>query len=133
MIDITKLFNLSKRPVDKAMPISMVGKNFAIQGDIALTRVTSLPEGLVQAATDQGRHILAHSETGHHHAVLEREGMLYKTEDPLVAYLRVDDAAELKHYKPSADAHRTVFLDKGIYRVNRQREYTPQGLRAVAD
>ena len=132
MIDVNKLFTFGDK-ADKATPISMAGRNFAIQGDIALTRVDSLPEEVTKDVADRGRYILAHSETGHHHAVLENEGMLYRTEDPMVAYLVVDNTANLKHYKPSVDAHRTVALDKGIYRVNRQREYTPQGLRRVAD
>jgi len=133
MINLNNLFNVGNGTADKSVPISMVGRSFAIQGDIALTRVESIPLEVTQDGTDKGRYILAHSETGHHHAVLEDEGVLYKTEDPMVAYLVVDNMANLKHYKPGADAHRTVSLDKGIYRINRQREYTPQGLRAVAD
>jgi hypothetical protein len=133
MIDLDKLFSVSKSASNKATAISMVGKDFGIQGDIALTRVDSIPSEAVCANTDEGRYILAHSETGHHHAVLENEGVLYKTEDPMVAYLVVDNVANLKHYKPGVDAHRTVAFDKGVYRINRQREYTPEGLRAVAD
>jgi len=118
---------------DKSTPISMVGLKSGIQGDIALTRVESLPADTKKDKTLNGLYVLAHSETGHHHAVLEDQGTLYQTDDPMVAYLVVDKEAELKHLKPGNDAHRTVHFDQGVYRINRQREFTPQGLRRVAD
>ena len=112
--------------------VTFKGKNQGIQGDVALTRVNELPAGCVEAKPKDGFHVVAHSETGHNHAVLERHGKLFESDNPLVAYLVVDNEAKLEHHRPFK-THGTVLFDKGIYRINRQREYTPEGLRRVVD
>lgn len=112
---------------------SFKGVKQGIQGDVAITRVDTLPEGLQQAKTDNGYYVVAHSETGHNHTVLERSGTLYEDpNNPLLAFLVVDGEANLEHHR-TYNTHETVQFDKGIYRINRQREYTPRGLRKVAD
>ena len=106
----------------------------AIQGDIAITSLNALPEGLKTSAGENGVHILAHSETGHNHEVMEADVQFFDdTENELVSYLVVEkDGVELKHNR-SFDTHETISFDAGIYRINRQREYTPEGYRRVAD
>ncbi len=105
----------------------------AIQGDIALVRVDVLPEGLeLNKPEDNGTHILAHSETGHHHTVEATRAGLYNTDDELVSYLVVEEDAELVHQR-AWDTHETINFDAGVYRINRQREYMPEGYRRVAD
>ena len=89
------------------------------------------------------RVVLAHGEvTGHAHEVLSgketgrgkgsvefvevREGVDAKEGSRI---LRVKGrAAELRH-----EEHGTIVLPKGTYRVVRQREYSPQEIRQVAD
>lgn len=111
---------------------SFKGITQGIQGDVALTRVDELPGDAKKADIVNGGYVVAHSETGHNHVVDDDCAVLYETEDPLVAYLAVGDTADLEHIR-SYDTHETVQFDKGIYRINRQREHTPQGLRRVAD
>ena len=44
------------------------------QGDVMLIPVTELPaNGYSATATENGAYIVTHSETGHHHVVMERQ------------------------------------------------------------
>ena len=64
----------------------------AAQGDLFIRRIDSLPEGVKSATAESGAYIVAHSETGHHHVVLERPGVaVYTTDDPITAR-RLKDA-----------------------------------------
>jgi len=106
-----------------------------IQGDVCFTRIDELPEGLVPATPEDGHLIVAHSETGHHHAFNEEDEGVSVLEDPnnpLVAYVKVESFSQLKHHR-SYDTHETVGFTPGIYQVNRQRESSPEGWRQVQD
>lgn len=111
-------------------------KNFinqAAQGDVLFTRVDELPEGFKQEKAHNGQYVVAHSETGHNHIIKEDEAKLYVNDnDPFVAYLVVDNTAKVEHMR-SFHTHETIAFDKGIYRINRQREYTPEGYRRAQD
>ena len=105
------------------------------QGDCLLTRVDSIPESAKRASPENGRFIVAHSETGHHHVVAERPGVeLFNTENPLVSYLRVIEQTEttLEHLR-SFDTHEAYLLKGGCYEIRRQQEFTPAGWRRVQD
>lgn len=106
----------------------------AIQGDIAIASVAALPSGLDVVENENGRYVLAHSETGHNHEVVaERTQFFNDPDNELVSYLVVEeDGVELKHHR-SFDTHETINFDAGVYRINRQREYAPKGYRRVAD
>ncbi len=106
----------------------------AIQGDIAIMRVDALPDDLKERSGESnGVHILAHSETGHHHTVPSSGTQFFNGSDDFVSYLVVEeDGTELTHNR-SYDTHETISFDAGVYRVNRQREYMPEGYRRVAD
>ncbi len=112
--------------------------NQAAQGDLLIRRVSKLPAGAKQAASDRGAFIVAHSETGHHHVVKERPNVkLYTTDDPMVSYLEVieaTDAAEalLEHLR-RYDTHETIAIPPGIFELRRQREAAPEGWRQVQD
>ena len=106
-----------------------------IQGDVAFTRVYDLEDkNFVPVNAEQGRVVVAHSETGHHHAFLENDNVevLDDPDNEFVSWLRVTANSALKHYRPY-DEHETIEFTPGIYRINRQREYTPEGFRRVAD
>lgn len=107
-------------------------KNQAAQGDLLITRVDALPEGLKSADTESGNYVVAHSETGHHHLVSSAACKVYETDDPFVAYLATDNGVELKHDR-SFDTHETIKIGEGVFRLDRQREYTPEGFRRAAD
>jgi hypothetical protein len=44
----------------------------------------------------------------------------------------VNKDTELKHLR-SFDTHESLSIPEGLYRINRQREYTPEGYRRAAD
>ena len=110
----------------------------AAQGDLLLRRIESLPGGLKPSAIECGQYIVAHSETQHHHVIEARPNVrVLDSADPLVSYLEVIEATDkteclLEHLR-SFDTHDTISIAPGIYEIRRQREYTPQGWRRVAD
>ena len=106
----------------------------ARQGDCLLITVDVIPVEAAEQPAEAGQIVLTRSETGHHHAIAERIGVVaYRSSDPLVGYLRVSDgAADLVHHR-TWDTHATVRIPAGTYRVVRQREHTPEGWRAVED
>jgi hypothetical protein len=109
--------------------------NQAAQGDLFIRRIDSLPNGLSKIKPEKGRYIVAHSETGHHHVIEASKGVaLFRGEDPLVAYLRVIGQTEvtLEHLR-NFDTHEALVIPGGTYEIRRQREYTPEGWRQVAD
>jgi hypothetical protein len=111
--------------------MSVTFRNFAAQGDVYFRRVQKLPKDLVKKASL----VVAHSETGHHHAFPKGSNVeLFATKDPLVCYLRVagTETAKLEHLRPF-DTHETIEFTAGTYEVRRQREHTPDGWRQIQD
>lgn len=103
------------------------------QGDVLIEQVEAVPEDAREIGPTDGRHIVAHSETGHHH-VVDATGcrMFRPDDDPLVCYLLAEGAyADIEHARP-VYPHETVRF-RGVVKITRQREWTPQGLRAVQD
>ncbi len=106
------------------------------QGDVLIMRVDELPGGQWKdAARENGRIVLAHGEaTGHAHAIAGRSAKLLRRPDSLGesflddAALIVSRAVALTH-----EEHAPINLPKGNYIVRRQREYSPEALRTVAD
>lgn len=106
------------------------------QGDILIRRIDRIPlRGRAVADGAARRLVLAHGEaTGHAHVIEAR---------PDEARIRkgvVDGGQErtfLEVLAPSVrlahDEHATVDLPRGDYEVVRQREYTPEAPRRVAD
>lgn len=113
-------------------------KKLCAQGDVLFRRIKSLPDGVVEQKSD-GAIVVAHSETGHHHAVGEGEAKLFEKleRDPMVCYLQIaGEYADVVHHRPH-DTHETIRLLGGllgdVWEVRRQREWTPEGLRRVED
>lgn len=108
----------------------------AAQGDMLARRIERLPEGVKPIPAEQGHHILAHSETGHHHVVLEREGVQhFSGMDVLRSYLVVPEGyqAPLVHHRDT-HTHETLVFEPGVYEIIRQREYdATAGWRYAAD
>ena len=105
----------------------------SFQGDLCIRRISSIPAGLTQAKPEAGAFILAHSETGHHHVVLERRAqLLIDQTNQFIAYLAVSEETELTHLR-SFDTQEPYLLPPGNYEVRRQREHTPEGWRRAAD
>ena len=95
------------------------------QGDVLIAQIDTIPFG----ASKRSNTVLAEGEiTGHQHQV----------EDPATAEVwGLDGELFLKVIGKSAtlihEEHKAIKLVQGLYRVWRQREYTPQALRTVAD
>ncbi len=101
------------------------------QGDVLIERIAALPAQLSKIARENGRVILAHGEvTGHAHAIAAPHCELFTSPaEAGVTFLEVREAmAALAH-----DEHSTIELAPGAYRVTRQREYSPEAIRNVAD
>jgi hypothetical protein len=107
----------------------------AAQGDILILKIDELPDvALKEVHSEDGYNIIVtHSETGHHH-VMEREKvqMFENTDNELEAFLTVHRDASLKHLR-DYDTHEPISMGPGNYKIIRQREYTPEGYRRVAD
>ena len=109
------------------------------QGDVLVKRTRKQPSRQAKPISDQGRTILAYGEvTGHAHqvhdvsvAILERDDVpaqqLFEEPDG-ARLLVVRREAELRH-----EEHGTITLARGTYEVIRQREYSPEAIRNVAD
>lgn len=94
-------------------------------GDVMIQKVRSLPKD-----SKRQRHlILAEGEvTGHSHRIRETD-VAELLRSPHNLYLRVTgDKATVVH-----EEHTAIELPKGIYRVWRQREYTPERIVMVRD
>lgn len=106
----------------------------AAQGDLLITRVNALPEGFELAEkTEDGLFVVAHSETGHNHVMSQESADFYTSaNDEFALYVVVNEPTVLEH-KRSFDTHSPISVGPGVYRVNRQREYTAEGFRRAAD
>lgn len=110
----------------------------ARQGEAFFIRVDKLPDDVTEVQATDGKHIAAHSETGHHHVINGFGVRMYqKRDNPLVAYFVADSVEymDVVHNR-SHDTHDTVRLAGGrgaVWQRNLQREWTPEGWERVAD
>jgi hypothetical protein len=107
----------------------------AAQGDVMFKRVDKLPEGLIEAQAENGKYIVAHSETGHCHVIEKSKNvqLLIDKTNEFIAYLNVQEGDAVLEHERSFDTHESIKFEPGIYQVRRQREYTPQGYRRAQD
>ncbi len=111
-------------------------ENVGAQGDVFFVKVDAaeIPKDAKSLAPEGGFHIVAHSETGHHHAVRADGTVFWQgPADPFTCFLRVDDVFADVVHRREFDTHETLRLGQGVWKVRRQREYTPQGFRRVED
>ena len=117
----------------------------AAQGEAYFLRVAdgtvaSIKNTLAMHGTDEGgdKHIIAHSETGHHHVMNGNTVELYrpvaadKTSAVDILYLIVKEPTSLDHLR-THDTHESIMFSPGEYKVTLQQEYIPEGYRRVAD
>lgn len=103
------------------------------QGDILITPCGAIPGGYSKAKANNIDHVIAHSETGHHHVMAEDTVEFFQAaNDPFVSYLHVTAPTELRHLR-GFDTHKTYLFPPGNYRVNRQGEETIDGWARVED
>lgn len=105
----------------------------AAQGDLLITKIDEIPSDAVIDNNSQQDYIVAHSETGHNHVMSTADCDFYKAaNDDFVLYLVVKNETPIRHLR-SFDTHKTINVPPGKYRINRQREYIPEGFRRAAD
>lgn len=106
------------------------------QGDVMLIPVAEMPgKGFEPTKTENGAYIVTHSETGHHHVVMDRPTvrMFQDTMDLFRSWLVIEgEPAELTHLR-TTDTHEAISLAPGVWEVRRQREFSPEGWRRAAD
>ena len=101
------------------------------QGDVLIVPVGQLPAGLESVKRERGRVILAHGEaTGHAHAIKDKRAALFRDPKLMAVFMHVsgDAPVALEH-----DEHDTIKVPPGDYQIIRQREYSPDAIRNVAD
>lgn len=101
------------------------------QGDVYIIPTTKrIPRDAKLVERENGQVILAHGEvTGHCHAIAEKEVSLFATTAEAVdRWLKVGKDAVLTHQE-----HGHLTIPAGNYIVRRQREYSPEAIRFVAD
>ena len=115
----------------------------AAQGEAYIMRVAdgtvaALRNDLAEHVSEGDKHIIAHSETGHHH-VMERPNVEVFTPKTIdknsavgILYMIVKEPTALDHLRPY-DTHESLLFTPGEYKITLQQEYTPEGYRRVAD
>ncbi len=110
----------------------------AAQGEITIRKVDKLPDWVKPLKPENGRFIIGHSETGHHHSMtLDRKTAYVSDKAPegmRVLYAVLETAGELVHER-GHDTHETISFEPGIYEFRLGREYDPYAelARQVAD
>jgi hypothetical protein len=102
----------------------------AAQGEITIVRVSGngkMPKGYVPLPPGEGKYIVGHSETGHHHVLSRTDGAHVAVLDRPPAGMRILRAIltqpmVLEHLRPH-DTHDPIALDPGEYEIRIAREY----------
>jgi hypothetical protein len=101
------------------------------QGDVLIVPVTSIPDERVDVERENGRIVLAHGEvTGHAHIIKATSAALFRDPKLTAVFMTVSGnvPVALEH-----EEHETIMIPPGDYQIIRQREYSPQEIRSVAD
>jgi hypothetical protein len=80
-------------------------QNQSAQGDILLLRVDAIPEGARRQAPIDGRHVVAHGETGHHHTVPAIAELWRLPDDPMMRFRSCCEEAGIEVIEVSAAYH----------------------------
>lgn len=103
-------------------------KKVGAQGELTLRRVEKIPVGLNRLAIENGRVVVGHSETGHHHTVDGDCVEVYEAktapEGMKILYAIVKEPASLDHQR-AFDTHESIGLQPGMYEIRIGREYDP--------
>jgi len=102
------------------------------QGDVLIERVDNIPSNVQR---QKGPPILAHGEvTGHAHAIEDCKAKVFVLDGPgenmdaSVKFAKITTTTRIVHQE-----HAPITLEPGNYKITRQREYSPEAIRRVAD
>lgn len=96
------------------------------QGDVLTQRVTDIPKTAMKQKHSGSITVALGEATGHHHTIEVDRADWWKDGDD--QFVSLPKASPLTHQE-----HRKISLKRGKHVVRRQREYTPQAIRNVAD
>lgn len=105
------------------------------QGDCYLIPIKAIPANAPSMKAEKGQFIITHSESGHHHVVMERPDIRqFAGMDVFRGFLEVsgDEPAELIHLRDH-HTHAPQTIPPGAYLIQRQAAYTPQGWEKARD
>lgn len=104
------------------------------QGDCYLVPIKAVPSEASPIAPENGVFIITHSETSHHHVVLERPGVRqFAGMDVFRGFLEVEgEPVELIHLRDH-HTHAPQIVEPGAWLIQRQAAYTPQGWERARD
>ena len=115
-------------------------KDIAAQGELTIFRIEALPSDIEPMAITDGRFIIGHSETGHHHVIDAGDEVkaFVKKSDATTMYLSVlaadvnERKVRLRHER-NHDTHAALTIAPGIYQINVSREYELTAWHRVVD
>jgi hypothetical protein len=107
----------------------------AAQGEITIRRIGDVPKnktprnGCKPLELENGRFVIGHSETGHHHVLSKNDGaevmVLEKPPEGMkVLYAILENPTSLDHLREH-DTHEPIMLEPGEYEFRIAREYDP--------
>ena len=110
-------------------------QKFAAQGEIFIRRIGDVPstkkakEGYTKLPLENGKLVIGHSETGHHHVLAHNDGADVTVLDRPPEGMRIlhailESANSLEH-KRDYDTHEAIELPPGEYEFRIAREYDP--------
>lgn len=111
-------------------------KNQGRQGDVLFRKTDKLPDSADPAQPQDGKYILAHSETGHHHTVMERPDVKVYNDrfNTFMSYLVIEKPIEIIHHRENRKHETQVPTEPGVYEVRRQRRSAFDGaIKRVLD
>lgn len=112
------------------------------QGDVLIQKTRKRPSASAKVVADHGRVILAYGEvTGHAHEVVTAAppvpGRRTRDDVPAQQLFEEPDGTRLLVVRGPAmlrhEEHAPLVIPTGTYEVIRQREYSPEAIRNVAD
>jgi hypothetical protein len=100
---------------------------------VRLSDEYKIPAGAQKVEPVDGKVIVGHSETGHHHVMDAGSTTMYRLPDSILdCLLVVNRPDQLKHLR-EFDTHEPIAFQPGVYKVTTAREYTPEGWRRSQD
>ncbi len=115
-------------------------KNQSPQGDLLAIRIKEVPDGYEKVSSAEAKApdgtIVAHSETGHHHVMLDAPGVCVLENPDCAGRFVVSVAPEatgLLVHRRTQHKHAPKLFSPGVYELRRQREFVMQSARRVTD
>jgi hypothetical protein len=106
------------------------------QGEVKIYRISEMP-ACETAKREGDRHVISHSESGHHHVISGDVDVLDRRSDVPpgmeIIYAIVKNPTALRH--EAGAGHAEIALDEGIYEFRVSREFDPfaEQARRVTD